>query len=122
VESAYHSTFDWIFTIPELGLTDWVRNGTGVFWINGKPGSGKSPAIKHIYQNLSKLTGGSSASLSNFRGVTAKFFFFQRGSSIQKSLEGLLQRILFQVLSTTEKLAELLLPGWLNKNAPYEQK
>jgi hypothetical protein len=116
VESAYRSTFDWILTPPELGLTDWVRNGTCVFWINGKPGSGKSTAMKHIYQNLSKLTGGSSASPSNFRDVTAKFFFFQRGSSIQKSLEGLLRSILFQVLSTIEELAELLLPGWLNRN------
>lgn len=78
--------------------------------------------MKHIYENLLELTGSSSASLSNFRDVTAKFFFFQRGSSIQKSLEGLLRSILFQILSTTEELAELLLPSWLKRNAAFGQE
>ncbi len=47
VEEAYGKTFEWIFD-PELGFQDWLK-GKDVstkYWIQGKPGSGKSTLMK----------------------------------------------------------------------------
>lgn len=43
---AERHTFEWIFEDERLGFTDWLRHGEGIFWISGKPASGKSTLMK----------------------------------------------------------------------------
>jgi hypothetical protein len=109
VESAYDSTLNWLFEESKVHLSLWLRSGEGFFWISGKPGSGKSTAMKHIYEKYCSDGRISHETLQGFKNVIAKFFFHYRGSSIQKSYEGLLRSLLHQILSSTEESAEFLL-------------
>lgn len=47
IHDAYRNTFDWIFKTDELSSCDprsavkflpWLRDGTGIYWVTGKPG------------------------------------------------------------------------------------
>lgn len=46
---AHKNTFDWIFhtktdagtEVPWSNFVDWLQNGEGIYWINGRAGSGK---------------------------------------------------------------------------------
>ncbi|TVY15310.1 Protein SERAC1 [Lachnellula arida] len=53
VASSYDGTFQWLFDNEIVPFVDWLKenqNGVGpsrpIFWINGKPGSGKSTLMK----------------------------------------------------------------------------
>jgi ABC-type lipoprotein export system ATPase subunit len=54
VVKAYQKTFQWALgesTPTQLSwsnLSHWLKEGDGVYWINGKAGSGKSTLMKHI--------------------------------------------------------------------------
>ena len=80
IEEAYKATFDWIFEKPELEFCAWLQNGSGIYWINGKPGSGKSTLMKHIYQHPRTMEIMAERDKSRLQ-VTASFFFHDRGIS-----------------------------------------
>jgi hypothetical protein len=55
IKDAHRRTFDWIFTPSEhpglaqysiSAFTQWLRSGSGVYWLTGKPGR-FSPAVPH---------------------------------------------------------------------------
>ncbi|KAL7920620.1 hypothetical protein ACQKWADRAFT_298002 [Trichoderma austrokoningii] len=95
IEDAFQNTFKWIFDLDLF--TRWLREGSGLFWINGKPGSGKSTLMKYIFQ--SPLTWDL---LYNWRkgslDIKAGFFFHYRGTAMQKSFEGVLRSLIIQIL------------------------
>ncbi|CAH0022416.1 unnamed protein product [Clonostachys rhizophaga] len=99
IEERFRTTLDWVFDLPESGFSDWLQHGTGIFWINGKPGSGKSTLMKFIVQDPRTHT-----LLSDWKTrhspIYVSFFFHHRGSSLQKSFEGLLRSIIHQILSS----------------------
>lgn len=107
IEEKFQNTFDWIYDRPEPGFSQWLRKGTGLFWINGKPGSGKSTLMKFIFQDRR-----TSDLLHNWRtGNTftrVAFFFHYRGTSMQKSFEGLLRSVLSQIISERPELCRFL--------------
>ncbi|KAI1140104.1 hypothetical protein F5Y05DRAFT_306974 [Hypoxylon sp. FL0543] len=109
VEDKFGHTFDWVYDSPEPGFTQWLQSGTPLFWINGKPGSGKSTLMKFIYKDRR-----TSDLLSDWRGysnyIRAGFFFHYRGSPIQKSFEGLLKSVLSQIISRSPSLSRFLWP------------
>jgi len=88
-------TLAWIFDMPQF--SSWLQDGSGLFWIHGKPGSGKSTLMKFIVKH--KLTW---ELLHNWKAnkveITASFFFHYRGSALQKSFEGLLRSLITQIL------------------------
>lgn len=61
IENAHEQTFKWLFQesskkqrqrhIPSQRFVNWLRLGDGIFWISGKPGSGKSTLMKWITGN-----------------------------------------------------------------------
>jgi hypothetical protein len=75
VDRAEKHTVEWLFKETKLGFESWLKAGCGIYWIRGKPASGKSTLMKMA------------------------FFFHDRGSEIQKSFDGLLHSILYQLLS-----------------------
>lgn len=105
IEKAHQRTFQWLIdsdhqvTRPKSGmdLIKWFRNSDGVFWIYGKPGSGKSTFMKFIRtqgvvrEHLEYWAEGHQL-------VTPSFYFWNSGSRLQKSLEGLLRTLLFEIL------------------------
>lgn len=51
VSNAHGSTFGWVFEREGVGLVEWLEDDSGLFWICGKPGSGKSTVMKYICEN-----------------------------------------------------------------------
>jgi hypothetical protein len=109
IEPRSGQTFDWVFNDRSVGLSKWLQGGEGVFWISGKPGSGKSTLMKCIL-NDSRTDELRHSWTSKATTLTAKFFFHHRGTTIQKSLEGLLGSILSQILEHKPELHRNLYP------------
>jgi hypothetical protein len=82
-----------------------------VFWINGKPGSGKSTLMKFAMRD-ERTRGLLTTALRSCENlpetmpewIILGFFFHDRGSHIQKSIEGMLQGVLHQLLSQLPNL------------------
>jgi hypothetical protein len=77
-----------------------------MFWINGKPGSGKSTLMKFAMRDERTrellrrcLHPDGKFSETEPDWMILGFFFHDRGSHIQKSIEGMLQGVLHQLLS-----------------------
>ncbi|KAH8894176.1 hypothetical protein GQ53DRAFT_744927 [Thozetella sp. PMI_491] len=108
IVSAKGHTFGWVFDDPS-GFSKWLQKGQGIFWISGKPGSGKSTLMKFIYNDprtneLLYRWGYKSTQ------IIASFFFHHRGSALQKSFEGLLRSIISQIVEAQPTLANILSP------------
>lgn len=116
VKPAHASTFDWILERkPDLGhpwpsLVLWLESGSGCYWINGKAGSGKSTLMKYLLSDartknaLWKWSGGSSET------TLASFFFWNLGTTMQKTQEGLLRSLLYDVLGQHPGLIPSVMP------------
>ncbi|KAJ0115572.1 hypothetical protein J7T55_010395 [Diaporthe amygdali] len=53
---AHISTLEWALHPPEQGclwddFSHWLQSGSGIYWVSGKAGSGKSTLIKHLYSH-----------------------------------------------------------------------
>ncbi|KAK8076727.1 hypothetical protein PG994_003999 [Apiospora phragmitis] len=80
-----------------------LENRNGVFWVYGKPGSGKSTFMKFLCGNRDTRR-----CLQRWAGqkelIVAKSFFWYAGSALQKSQEGLLRSLLFEILRQCPEL------------------
>jgi hypothetical protein len=109
IDPRLSQTFDWAFEDDSLGITQWLQDGQGLFWIRGKPGSGKSTFMKFLY-NDDRTKELLYQWKSNSSLFTPSFFFHHRGTNLQKSFEGLLRSIISQVLEKDHRLFSLLSP------------
>ena len=119
IAKAHSDTFDWILEnasvdVPSTykSFPDWLRakdEHSGIYWITGKPGSGKSTLMRYLYEDertkeyLREWADTQSLSL-------ASCFFWNAGTSMQKSLNGLLQSMIHEILSQYPKLASRASP------------
>ncbi|KAK7995800.1 hypothetical protein PG991_015267 [Apiospora marii] len=77
-------------------LAAWLRNDNGVYWVNGKAGSGKSTLMAHILDDtrtkkaLDVWCVGSNCHVLSY-------FFWRAGTGMQKSIVGLLRSLLYQI-------------------------
>ncbi|KAE9570709.1 hypothetical protein CGCF415_v013370 [Colletotrichum fructicola] len=112
---AHKKTCEWIFS-RDLRLhfsstfIEWIENGTGVYWISGKAGSGKSTLMKYMVNDprtemlLQSWARGQPL-------VTAKYLFWDLSSDIlPKSLDGLFRGILREIIRKDASFAPLLFP------------
>ena len=103
-------TLEWALE-SHAGLLDWPKYGQGVYWVSGKPGSGKSTLMKFLY-NDNRTRGhlehwaGPSSSL----GI-GSFFLWNLGAEEQKSQEGLAKALLYQFLESNRPLIPIILPN-----------
>lgn len=51
VSPQFASTFEWVFQNETLDIPHWMQNGSDVYGIHGKPGSGKSTLMKYIFSH-----------------------------------------------------------------------
>ena len=112
VPDAHHRTFEWVFEEERSyegqstgKLLSWLQEGSGVFWITGKPGSGKSTLMKFVInhpQTLSVLSSWSSPKPT----YIANHFFWSAGTPMQKSWQGLLQALLYEIFRQLPDLIE----------------
>lgn len=103
IAEAHSQTFQWIFDAsgekvrPWSNFVRWLESGHGIYWINGKAGSGKSTLMSYISQD-SRVA----SLLHSWSGpkqiIIPTFFFWNAGSPIQKTTIGLLRSMLYQIL------------------------
>ncbi|KAH7418606.1 hypothetical protein BKA64DRAFT_635725 [Cadophora sp. MPI-SDFR-AT-0126] len=136
IREAHSETFKWIFCGAEHSaqpwddFAKWLRQDDGIYWINGKAGSGKSTLMKHIFD--SRHTAKYLQEWCHKRPSTvsecciATFFFWNSGTDLQKSQQGLLRSLLFQVLSHNRDLIPIVLPtqwaGYYSERPALEQR
>ncbi|ERF76557.1 hypothetical protein EPUS_05830 [Endocarpon pusillum Z07020] len=109
VEPAYEKTYKWLFH-DRLGLTDWLQGKTrsSMFWLRGKPGSGKSTAMKFIMTH--PLTRELLEKYHLKSWIVAGYFFHDRGTSAQKTAVSFLREILYQILLDRRDLFGVVYP------------
>ena len=108
VDTAHKKTFGWVLDPSSPGkFDDWLRFQDGIYWVMGKAGSGKSTLMKFLLNH--KKTAESLRSWAEpKRLVTASFFFWNAGPSIQKSQEGLFRSLLYEILSQCPELTRTI--------------
>ncbi|KAK7972595.1 hypothetical protein PG988_006729 [Apiospora saccharicola] len=117
INEAHMKTFEWLFQdpttsdVPFSSLVDFLKSDTAkAYWITGKPGSGKSTAMKFLLGDprtsglLEHWSGGK-------RVLRAPFYFFYNGSDMQKSELGLLSSLLYTLLHEERKLIPIGFKG-----------
>ncbi|KAI1482822.1 hypothetical protein F4774DRAFT_406525 [Daldinia eschscholtzii] len=121
---AHKHTFDWIFETSDQEINDgkrflkWIHSSDGVFWISGKPGSGKSTLMKFLVDHA-KTRKAVETWASPEKAVIASHFFWSAGISMQKSLQGLLQSLLYDIFrQCPELIAEVCPSRWKATNSP----
>jgi NACHT domain. len=119
IPQAYQNTFSWLLA-PQSPTSDqqcrwpdfpaWLKADTkDIYWITGKPGSGKSTLMKYLSRHPELH-----AHLQHWADdkplVFASFYFWNAGTDLQKSWRGLLQSLLLQCLTQRPDLAYRVLP------------
>lgn len=115
IPEAHAETFGWALRRPLSGigatrstrvmdsnqgkLLKWLEEGTGIFWVSGKPGSGKSTFMKYVADHPA-----TARALRTWAATTGKsviilnHYFWSAGSQIQKSQHGLWRSLLLGLL------------------------
>lgn len=128
IDPAHRMTMLWALETPANdtpwdNLTEWLRTGSGIYWVSGKAGSGKSTLMKFLFRNpkTTRLIsdwaeGGPSEALG--------FFFWNLGSPEEKTQEGLSRSLLYQILFRNRSLVPKALPNmWMEiKTAETAQR
>jgi hypothetical protein len=111
---AHPATFEWVFSTK---FKAWFRSSQPIFWIRGKPGSGKSTLMKFLVDNPSTV-----ALMQSWSGphkvAAASYFFWINGNEVQRSQEGLLQALLYDILRQFPHLIQSVLPDAWESNEP----
>ena len=113
ITEAHHQTFGRVFKEPcdqhqesSTGdLLGWLQKGDGFFWVSGKPGSGKSTLMKFVTDQPQTLQALSIWSYPR-PAVIARHFFWSAGTPMQKSWQGLLQTLLYEIFRQLPDLIE----------------
>jgi hypothetical protein len=126
IPEAHSTTFEWLFKDDHRtnsqaswdSFTHWLQqDDNNLYWITGKPGSGKSTLMKFIYSHrqlpvhLRKWARGAQL-------VKAGFYFWNSGSTMQMSRVGLFQTLIHSCLQQHRDMIISALPErWEQFNA-----
>lgn len=116
VRKAHPETFQWVFAgdggtsaatksdvraIRWDSFSNWLKSTDTVYWINGKPGSGKSTMVKYILadQKLRQCLNDWSPGC-----LLISHYFWRPGNPMQRSIKGLYCSLLYQLLKISERV------------------
>lgn len=106
--TASHETCEYIWRTP---FRFWLENcdDGGFFWIQGKPGSGKSVLMKHLLTSPQTKTilAAASADISKWH-VVYFFFDFRASRSLANTTDGLFRSLLQQIVRVLPFSKEIL--------------
>ena len=116
ITEAFDQTCSWIFDEPidrrqkkdrpQYNFPDWLRTGNGVYWISGKPGSGKSTLMKFLIDE-ERTVQLLDAGRANQELLVISFFFWSAGNDLQRSATGLLRSLLYQIAKKYPELVNI---------------
>ncbi|KAF2191925.1 hypothetical protein K469DRAFT_621887 [Zopfia rhizophila CBS 207.26] len=115
ISPAHRNTLHWALDPGKTqfqwnNLARWLQHDSGIYWVSGKAGSGKSTLMKYLFTHpethslLSQWAEGRTFSLIHF-------FFWNIGTQEQKSQKGLSRSLLYQILSKHPSLISAVLPN-----------
>jgi len=110
IYAANKDSYDWLFdesTSTEQkwpSYIEWLQAGNNVYWVSGKPGAGKSTFMRFIYNHhdtrrLLRVWAGSK------KLCIPAFFFWNPGSTMQKSQLGMLKSLIYQIFVAIPELS-----------------
>lgn len=128
ISDACQQTFQWVLKDSDTiepawdNFASWLRQGDGLYWIQGKAASGKSTLIKYIWNN--SLTSEILDTWSGSKGlIQAIFFMWSGGAPAQRTQEGLLRTMLHSVLKHQRMMISDVFPEeWSRKSAQLGYK
>lgn len=109
IKEAHRKTFEWIFERPEQStgpwdnFVEWLEKGDHIYWIHGKAGSGKSTLMKFLCQD-DRISESLATWSANERVLLPSFYFWSGGNRMEKSVEGLLRSLIWQILNALPEL------------------
>lgn len=112
IKEAHRNTYQWIFetnsqqTQSWSNFAEWLQNGQGIYWISGKAGSGKSTLMNYVFAE-ERTTEALKIWAGKRELLTPTFFFWNAGSTLQKSTGGLLRSLLYQLLEQRPSLVSV---------------
>ena len=113
IEFAHEKTYSWILQANGKKMRRWddpvawlssIAEARRIYWISGKPGAGKSTLMRFLKDKLEKNEH-MAPWAQGCSVIRASYFSWSPGNKLQKSLEGLLRSLLFQIL---EKKPDLI--------------
>jgi hypothetical protein len=123
ITNASTETFEWLLkkddndvqekSNPHLTCTfrNWLASSGGIFHISGKPGAGKSTLMKFLCNHEETMK-----QIEQWAGqkklVFGKFFFWNRGTALQKNLNGLIRSLLYHILQHNPEFVVDLFPAY----------
>lgn len=122
VATAHEETYKWVFdSSSPTKLDHWLQYQSGIYWIMGKAGSGKSTLMKFLLDHQQ-----TKESLKSWAGtkklITAKFFFWNAGNDMQKSQTGLFRSLLYEVLRQCPDLIQTVCACKLESFRPFRRE
>jgi hypothetical protein len=119
ISSAHRNTLAWLFGTPSTQerqvnsttFVQWLQSDDDLYWVSGRPGSGKSTLMKYLCTHP-KTKEHLEAWAKSDDVIVAEYFFWNAGKNdLQKSQEGLLRSLLYQVLRKCPDYIHLVFPG-----------
>ncbi|KAL9095131.1 MAG: hypothetical protein Q9165_002734 [Trypethelium subeluteriae] len=110
IKEPHQRTFNWIFEASSTSIDDsrqpvkfidWLRQphkGEGIYWVSGKAASGKSTLMKFISSHSEVKAALKQWTTNSETLVVASFYFWYAGTKLQKTQEGLMRSLLYEVL------------------------
>ena len=127
ITAAHRATFNWISSIPTENVLDdsptaskgtvisWLRESQEhkVYWISGKPGSGKSTLMRYLNKHP-KTNEALKVWARRMPLICPRFFFWTSGTTDQKSASGFMRSLLHQLLQAAREMIPWTFPEmWL---------
>lgn len=119
IKDAYQGTFRWIFDDEDTsGFKNWLSSDGKLYWIIGKPGSGKSTLMRYLMQPTS-LPSRQNRCVEHLRQwagngenlTIISFHFWAIGSPMQRTKEGLFRTLLVQLFQTHPEVIPTVAPS-----------
>jgi len=114
ITNAYPATYKWMLEPLARDFRQWdcfrswldkPKDRRGMYWIHGKPGSGKSTIMKSLHKSLTVAD--HMLCWSNGQPIIkVRYFFWKPGIMLQRSLEGLCRHLLIQILEQRPGMLE----------------
>lgn len=98
-------SLQWLWG-EESQFMRWIRKGSGIFAIAGKPGSGKSVLMSALNRVIRKH-------FTTEFPIAVHHFFNSRGKQVEKTVDGFLQSVLLQLILENPCLFDYIKDDWL---------